>query len=58
MLTDRERLRALVGNIKNWSWEIYPVFKIDEADARALIEYFKEHDRQISGALAEVRYGE
>ena len=40
MLTNEERLRALLGNIKNWSWDIYPKFSIDKEDADALLEYF------------------
>ena len=53
MLTNKEKLRALLGNIKNWSWDIYPVFKIDEGDAKALLEYFKENDKAVTGALAD-----
>ena len=40
MLTNEERLRALLGNIKNWSWDVYPKFSIDKDDAIALLEHF------------------
>lgn len=50
MLTNEERIRALVGNIKNWSWDIYPKFSLDEEDAKALLEHFRllEVQKQIS----------
>lgn len=51
MLTNQERLRALLCNIKSWSWDIFPKFSIDKDDADALIGYFKEHDKNISGSL-------
>lgn len=41
MLTTEERIRALIGNIKNWSWDIYPKFSIDKEDAIALLDYLK-----------------
>lgn len=40
MLTKEERLRALLGNIKNWSWDVYPKFSIDKEDAQALLDHF------------------
>ena len=39
MLTVQERIRALLGNLKNWSWDIYPQFRIEKEDADALREY-------------------
>lgn len=42
MLTTEERIRALLGNLKNWSWDIYPQFKLEKEDAEALQEYIKE----------------
>lgn len=26
----------MLGNIKNWSWDVYPQFKIEKEDAEAL----------------------
>lgn len=53
-MTNAERIRALVGNIKNWSWDIFPQFRLEREDAEALqdLEALKEF-------IAEKeRYGE
>lgn len=36
-MTDEERLRALFGNLKNWSWDIYPQYKMEKEDAEVLL---------------------
>lgn len=48
MLSNLERIRALMGNIKNWSWDIYPKFTIHREDAEALkdLEALKEYVRE------------
>ena len=52
MLNDQERIIALLGNIKNWSWDIFPQFKLEKEDADALIAYFREcNDKRFMGAL-------
>ena len=38
MLTNEERLRALLGNIKNWSWDVYPKFSLTKEDGDALLK--------------------
>lgn len=43
MLNNEERIRALIGNLKNWSWDVIPVFKIEREDAIALLNYFESH---------------
>ena len=47
MLTTKERIRSLVGNLKNWSWDVNPQFRIEKEDADALIEYFRENTNFI-----------
>ena len=47
MLTNEERLRALLGNIKNWSWDVYPKFSLDKEDAQALLDFFKQHENKV-----------
>lgn len=42
MLTTEERIRAIIGNIKNWSWDIYPKFELEKEDATALMEFLKD----------------
>lgn len=43
-----ERIRALVGNVKNWSWDIYPQFRLEKEDADALqdLEAIKEYVKE------------
>ena len=43
-MNNAERIRALVGNVKNWSWDIFPQFKMEKEDAEALqdIDALKE----------------
>lgn len=47
-MTKYERVRALIGNLKNWSWDVYPQFKIEKEDADALqdIEVLKEYIKE------------
>ena len=47
-MTDAERVRALIGNIKNWSWDIYPKFFIEQEDAKAL-----QNDEALKEYLAD-----
>ena len=43
-MTKAERIRALVGNVKNWDWDIFPQFRLEREDAEALqdLEALKE----------------
>ena len=38
MLTNEERIRALIGNLKNWDWSIFPQFRLEKEDAAALMD--------------------
>ena len=44
-MTKMERIRALIGNLKNWDWTVYPQFSIEKEDADALqdLEAMKEY---------------
>ena len=28
----------MIGNLKNWSWDVYPQFRIEKEDADALLD--------------------
>ena len=47
-MTKAERIRALIGNLKNWSWDVTPQFRIEKEDAEALqdLEALKEYIRE------------
>lgn len=47
MLTEKERLRALFGNLKNHPWDIYPTFKISQEDAEVLLNATKEMQSEL-----------
>lgn len=47
MLTNEERLRALFGNLKNWSWEVSPQFRIEKEDAEVLLNATKELQEEL-----------
>lgn len=47
MLTKEERLRALFGNLKNHSWDVYPQFKIEKEDAEVLLNATKELQEEL-----------
>ncbi|MBR4396477.1 MAG: hypothetical protein IKS93_01325 [Methanobrevibacter sp.] len=38
MLTNEERIRALIGNLKNWDWSIFPQYRLEKEDAAALMK--------------------
>ena len=38
MLTTEERIRALIGNLKNNDWSVNPQFRIEKEDAAAILE--------------------
>lgn len=42
-MTKKERLRAIIGNLKNYDFEVNPVYKIDEQDAFVLREMYAEY---------------
>lgn len=45
VMTEMERIRALIGNLKNWDWTIFPQFKLEKEDAVALqnLDALKEY---------------
>lgn len=48
MLTTEERIRALIGNLKNWDWTIFPQFRLEKEDAAALMEILnKEKEKKV-----------
>lgn len=55
-MNKKERIRALIGNLKNWSWDIEPQFRIEKEDAEALQdlealkEYIEEREKYINRA--------
>lgn len=44
-MTNKERIRSLIGNLKNHSWDVFPQFRIEQEDAVALqdLEALKEY---------------
>ena len=44
MLTNEERVRALLNNIHSWSWDIYPTIPLQREDAKALWEFLKDNE--------------
>lgn len=48
MLTVMERVRAILVNIKEYSWDVHPTFKLEKEDADALLEYLK-NDENFKG---------
>ena len=42
----------MIGNLKNWSWDVYPQFKLEKEDADALqdIEAVKEYIKEKEDA--------
>lgn len=37
MITNEDRIRAFVGNIKQYDWGLFPVYKLEREDALALL---------------------
>ncbi len=48
MLTNRERVRALLGNLKNWSWDVEPQFRVEKEDSDALRAYVKYLEDKVA----------
>lgn len=38
MLTNEDRIRAFVGNIRNYDWELFPVYRLEREEALAIYE--------------------
>ena len=55
-MTTTERVRALLGNLKNWSWDVNPQFRIEKEDADALREYLAE-DEEVTTQVSEKAHG-
>ena len=45
-VTEYERVRALLGNLKNWSWDVEPQFRIEKEDSDALQHYVKDLEKE------------
>lgn len=45
-MTNEERLRALKCNLKNWSWDVCPIYKIEKEDAAALLELLSNNTKE------------
>lgn len=43
-MTKQERLRAIIGNLKNYDFEVFPTFKIDKQDAEVIRELYHEYE--------------
>lgn len=59
-MTTKERIRALFGNLKNWSWDVNPQFRIEKEDAdalqdlKALKQYVAEKEMYERKQLSDV----
>ena len=42
-MTKQERIRAIFGNLKNYTWEVNPTYSINEQDAFVLREMYAEY---------------
>lgn len=42
-MTKQERIRAIFGNLKNYTWEVNPTYSINEQDAFVLREMYGEY---------------
>ena len=47
-MTKMERIRALIGNLKNWDWTVYPQYPVEKEDSEALqdLEAIKEYIKE------------
>lgn len=63
-MTTEERVRALLGNLKNWSWDVFPQFRIEKEEAEALRSHIKDLETKLYEAnqnyqeLEKKTYGE
>ena len=51
-----DSMTAVLNNLKDWSWDVYPQFKLEEEDAKIIIEAL-EHQRTnilLSGISVKV----
>ena len=42
MLTDRERMIALVNNLENWDWKLFPTYPVDEEYAKVITKILRK----------------
>ena len=42
MLTDRERMIALVNNLEHWDWTLYPTYPVDEEYAEVVARVLRK----------------
>ena len=47
MLTNEERIRALIRNLKDWDWSVIPQYRIEKEDAAALMELLNQVKEKI-----------
>lgn len=46
MLTDKERVSALLINLDDWSWDLFPKYVIDKETGDALIAEIKRYQKE------------
>jgi len=46
MLTDEERIRALICNLKNWDWSVLPQFRLEKEDGEALLKLLTNNNTE------------
>jgi hypothetical protein len=56
MMTNKERIRALIGNLKNHDWTVNMQFKLEKEDGEALqdLEALKEYIKEKESYKLEV----
>lgn len=49
MLTNKERIRAVIGNLKNQTWDVNPTYSMHKEDGEAFqdLEALKEYIAEV-----------
>lgn len=42
MLTEKERMIALVNNLEQWDWKLYPTYPVDEEYAEVIAKVLRK----------------
>lgn len=42
MLTNEERIKALICNLKNYDWDIFPEYRLEREDGEALLQVLND----------------
>lgn len=53
VMTSEDYVRAFRGNVKNWSWDISPAYKVEREEAQAVADALADYE-ELKAKIEEI----